>query len=614
MNYWKLLIFLFITNTIFSQKFVKQDSSKLIVHKAVKYFNSDLNTFFPVNNKLEENHYIYPLQGTYSESYVLGNIGSELFPIAYQHVFYETINSGRNLLNPYFYSKDNIPFYLSNKAISELNFTLFGNGNETFSGFFTQNLNPHLQVSAGIKRSNNKGFFQYNQTLHNNFYFSLVHQNKRMRSNLTFTYNDANIRENGGNTFGIYDSVGYKEFAFSPTNLTSAINKFVNYELSLSNRLLIVKDYTKDSVLDSIFNKPIKSPFYIENEISYSKDKNSYSDTINSTNRDYYNKLFNDTPTVKINSIYSNIALQNTFSIHSDIRKIGRIKLYNKLILNNIYRSAFEDYSLNTTESIVVAFGGKMDVFLPLGIIWSNHIFKPISGYTSNDFLISSSIDKATNYFKFNFKSSYTSQLPGYFINNFETSWASINNNLINQKTIEFSGKIESEKYKLGIQIQNYNIINFLYLNQFNEFKQDIDNNILQINLQKEFNFKSLYTKTALIYQNSYYSKIWLKQTFGIKNRAFKDNLNYNIGIDITLNNNQNVLNYNPFMMQYSDVLNPKKTKLVPILDLFVSAKINSVLLSLNFSNIMSSGTYFTYNYPIIPNTFYLRLNWRFLE
>lgn len=620
-NYMKICVtiaLLCFTNIHFGQKIVKQDSSKMIPLKAIKYYNDDYTTFHSVENTIEKNHRLIPTTRTNQEFYLLGNLGTELLPIAYQNNFYKKINNGRNLLDPYFYTNDNIPNFLTNKPISELNFTFFGNGAEIFSGFLTQNMSKNINLGIGIKRANNKGYFQYNQTLHNNFYVTLTHQIPRLRTSLQFLYNDASIRENGGNAFGIYDSVGYRDYEFAITQLTNAINKFVNYNLSLKNRYLILKDYTYKKTTDSLLNKPIKSPLYIDNEFSIAKDKNTFSDVLNSDNKNYYVKLFNDTPSQNIVSLYNNNSILNIFSLNSDVKNIGRVRGYNQILLNDIDRSGDLNNISSNSKNLIIAFGGDLDVNLPLKFVLKNSIYKPISGYTKNDFLISSQLFNTTKNFQSSFKVSYTSQLPGYFYSNMMTSWSQSNHNLDNQKTIELGATLHSNTYKFGLEVKNYNIINFLYLDAANQFRQDINNSILQVNLHKELSYKSLYAKTMLIYENSYYSKLWMKQTLAIKNKAFKDNLNYFIGVDITLNNQQNLLNYNPFLMQYTDVLQPKTVKLYPIVDFFVTLKINSVLLSFIYSNALSSslksGTYYAQYYPITPQTFNLKLNWRFLD
>lgn len=615
-----VLSFAYGNTNLYSQLKLKKDSSNLVPFESSKYYSTAIDKPFSNSQSIENNHYINPFQGTLNESLLLGTVGSQLIPIAYRNDFRRSVFAGLSALEDYKYQASSIPYFIANKPLSELDFTFFGYGTECFKGLLSQNLSKKTTIGVGIKKQNNKGFYQSNPVAQNNIYFNIVNQSKRLRTNLEFYYNDATIKENGGYQQDIINIYTPSNWSFQEINLGNAINKQKDYKISLRNRLLIANaPEIKDSIakLKSLL-KPIYSSFYVENELSYSKEILSFRDE-KATKAYYGNYMPIDSLTV-LETYYRNNKISNQFSLNYNFfkgeKEYVRIQSYLQTEWNSIDRGANELTSQND-KFLTTALGGSADFNFPLGISLNNSIYKPFTGYTKNDFFIESELTKNLFDTKIAFKGSFASQRPGYFYNYMYTNNLVANYDFQNQKTLGFSGAISSEKWKGRVEVQYLNISNFLFFDE-NALPVQEQNSIFQLKMEKELIYKSLYTNHLLIYQNSFYQKLWYKATFALKNSAFKKNLNYFIGTNITLNTNYNVFEYNPLLMQSVNLKNPTKNDFFPIIDLFATLKISSALLSFTYENLLTSltnkGFYNATYYPISPSAFYLRLNWRFLE
>jgi len=618
-----LLIFILTWGNLetFAQLKLKKDSSNLVPFESSKYFNSNIDKQFSNVQSIENNHYISPFQGTLNESLLLGTVGSQLMPIAYRNDFYQGVFSGISALEDYKFNAKAIPYFIANKPLSELDFTFFGYGTECFKGLLSQNLSKKTTIGVGIKKQNNKGFYQNNPVAQNNIYFNIVNQSKRLRTKLEFYYNDATIKENGGYQQDIINLFSPSNWSFQEINLGNAINKQKDYKISLRNRLLIANaPEIKDSIakLKSLL-KPIYSSFFVENELSYSKNILSYRDE--KAQKTYYGASYMPIDTLTfLETYFRNNKTSNQFSLNYNLYKGEKeyinIKSYLQTEWNHLDRGANENNVIQE-DFLTTALGGSANFNFPLGISLNNSIYKPFTGYTKNDFFIESELSKNVLDARISFKGSFASQRPGYFYNYMYTNNLVATYDFQNQKTLNFSGTISSEKWKGRVEVQYLNISNFLFYDE-NALPVQEQNSIFQLKMEKELSYKSLYTNHLLIYQNSYYQKLWYKATFALKNSAFKKNLNYFIGTNITFNTNYNVFEYNPLLMQSINLKNPTKNDFFPIVDLFATLKISNALLSFTYENLLTSltnkGFYHATYYPISPSAFYLRLNWRFLE
>jgi len=609
--------FIFLFNSVISiaQVTYAVDSPKA-PFVAKKYFTPQMNESMTTEQSLSQNSYLSPLQNTSNEAYLLGNHGSELIPIAYKTNFYQTIQSGRSMLHGYFYNASNIPYYSLNKPLSEVGMTIFGNGTEHFKALLSQNLSKSINIGGGINRMNNKGYFLRTATSHFNLYAYAVYQNKRLRANIEYLYNEAKVQENGGLSFSIYDSSSFSNWGFAPINLSNAQTYHKQTELSFNTRWLISPAPSKDTgKVDSFPFLPIKSNVFIDNKISVQNEAQYYNDP--NASRSFYGLLVSDTSQGKIlRSAYSSDRISEELKITYNTKtKTGQ-----SLLLEGNGRFDYynlKDVNNQSASQLIPSIGGSLLFHLNETNSFEAKLNKPLAGYMIQDLYFGTTLRSQISLFELIAHGEYVRQMPGYFLNHYTSTLFSTFNNFSTQNTLEISGKILSKPLKASLEVQYFNIENLL-LYQKDLSPIQANKNLLQIRLNKEMSYKSLYTRQNLIYLSAPFSRIWYRGTFGIRSQAFKKKLEYDMGIDLTLNANYALSQYNPAIMQQYNWEEASTSKIFPIVDLFVSAKISSVLLTLKFENLCSKyfarGQYVSQYYPIIPYTFYLKFDWRFLE
>lgn len=607
------IAFLLSNSFIFSQSFVKKDSSEIVPFISKVFYQTDLDSPIASSDRLFFNHRIQNVGMTANFSGLTGTLGSSIAPVLYDNVFYQNIKLGRALNDPYFYTINNIPYFALNKPISELDFTFFGNGNEEFKGFLSQNITRSLNLGIGIRRTNNKGFFLNQENTHNNLYVYLVHDIARLRTNLEFVFNELNLKESGGYKPDIYQGrLPPGQWLNSTPNLALAKNQLKNYQFNFRYRYLMLG---VDSFRDSLLFIPKSSSLYIDHQIQKFSDRQFYSDTVNATSRAEYGVLSSPT-TNQMNSLYLQSGLQSDFRLTYKTKGL-KISGYNIFSDNTIeVGQRFGEYLrsydfLNLGLGVDVIYNWKSN----LKVIGKG--FKSFLGYTENDFNLSGEIQATFDGVNAQTRINYSHQKPNFLASLNYTSGFDKFYDLNTQKTLETGFSFQLPKYKFSGKAQYFVIEDFLTYDTTMQPIQ-IQNNFFQIYLKKEWSFKWLYFPTEVFYQNSVFQRGMIRQMLAFKNKLFSEKNNVLVGAELSLNFNYSMARYSSFFMTPVLTNSIPEANIYPKVDLFATFKISKVHLSLIFDNFLSSylhtGISYMKNYPVTPSAFYLRMNWRFLE
>lgn len=601
-----------------SQSFVKKDSSDLIPFHAKVYYNDDPENMTQLSSKMDDHRQLTNPHSKFSDGVLFGSYGSTVLPFLFSNAFHKDLNLGKTQLNNYSWNEKNIPYYLINKPLSELDFIFFGNSNEEFKGFFSQNLSKQLNLGLGIRRSNNKGFFGRQENLHNNLYFQLTYQKQRLRSNLEFYYNELSQHENGGMTFSIYDSLSADQWQNASPTLTEAINRTKEFKVSWRNRILLVPTVNRDSnYIDSFFMKPIKSNLYIDVNTSYGSERMTYYDVLNSTNRNFYEVYSGDTIIKTLESRILNYRLQNQTTITYTLPRRFSLSGYSIMSNNSISLGKKTDSSSFFRNEVIAGIGGELTIFLPYKLQLKSMVYKPFLGYTNQDFLIRGELLKNIKKTEIRFKSQYSRQLPGYINTNMYASTIDTTMPLRTQNVFENSLSIHNRLQKLEMNVQSFLIEDFLLYDSVGRPNQ-VQNNFFQLSATKLWGYKFLYLPTSIYFQNSLFPRSFVRQTIGYRNKHFKDHLDLLLGFDILLNIEMPSMSYQPFLTESLYSSSATSSKFYPKVDFFATLKISKVYLSFVIDNFMSSylktGTNYSQNAPLTPSTFFLRSTWTFLE
>jgi hypothetical protein len=608
------LVFILNCSLLISQNFVKKDSTEIVQFVAKKYFTENIDQEQSIASKINTIHRLSSRIHSTNEFVLQGNFGSALIPLLYENKFYSKINLGRNLGDNYFYSAANIPYFALNKPYSELDFIFFGNGNEEFNGFLSQNLSKKINIGIGIRRSNNLGYFLQQANLHNNFYVSAVYQSKQLRSNIEVVFNELNLRENGGLTKDIYrDNVTPGLWKSENPTIVDASNQVKNFQVNWRNRWLVTKS---TNYSDSLLFTPQKSSFFIAQEFNFQVDRVQYRDTLSTGIKNVFYNASSPQSIKLFRSIYHNEIIQNQFSIHYSTHNLS-LKAYNTLGINSLYEKKYFYDNLSLNSELNLALGFQLDFKLNDKLNLKSSIYKSFTGYMENDFNFKNSLKSTIKDFDLHLFSNYSHQLPAYSYNYVFNSAVDIYKNLSTQKTWENGFEIKSKNSNFNLKAQYFLISDFLTFDTLSRPIQ-IQNNFFQISASKEWGWKSLYFPTLIMYQNSIFHRGMVRQTLAFKNKLFSNKNNVIIGADLSINMDQVEPRYNPLLMQqlYSESMTT--SAIYPKLDIFATFKISRVHISLIMDNFLSTYLKTGYspllNNPLTPSAFYFRANWVFLE
>jgi hypothetical protein len=603
---------------IVGQSFVKKDSSEMIPFHSAVYYNDNQDKSYPLEDKMDHHRRLSNPHSRFQDGVLFGSYGSHLFPFLFENRFYQNLNLGKNQIKSYSFGENNIPYYLINKPLSEIDFVFFGNGNEEFKGFLSQNLTENLNVGIGIRRSSNKGFFSNQENLHNNVYFQLTYQKNRIRSNVEFYYNDLTQHENGGMTFSIYDSLTASQWQNAVPRLTQAINRMKEFNVSWRNRILISPAIKRDTTLfDTFLLKPIKSSLYVDINSSYGSERLSYYDVLNTSNRTFYELYSTNTSVATLESKLLNYRLQNKTALTYSIPNRLSISGYSIISNNALSQRIHIDSNEKSTNDIIAGLGGTLDLTLPSNLKLNAEIYKPLIGYTNSDFLLKGELTKSIQKTEFSFLSQYTRQKPGYFNTNMYTSGFDSIYQLKTQNIFENSLSIKNQSHDVSFTAQSFLMEDFLVYDSTGQPRQ-VSNNFIQLSASKIWGFKFLYLPTSIYFQNSLFPRAFIRQTIAYRNKHFNDHLNLIIGFDILLNLQMPSMMYQPLLTE--SVYNPSTSdsRIYPNVTFFATLKIAKVHLSFIIDNFMSTylknGTNYNQNAPLTPSAFYLRSTWTFLE
>ncbi len=602
-----------------SQSFVVKDSSEIIPFSARLYFQNSLDSFSKLEDKIINHRILTKPHDKFQDGILVGNFGSQSIPILHENRFFHTINLGFNHASSYQFTEDNIPYYILNKPLSEIDFILFGNSSEEFKGHIHQNLSKKLYIGAGYRRSNNKGYFSTQQNLHNSGFFHATYQSDKYRSNIEFIYNDMKIAGNGGYQFSVYDSLQPSRWINAQPRLDNALSEFKNYRISWRNRILIAPvNRLVSNNFDSMILKPIHSNLFLDINTSYGSERVLYSDPFKTNDRSYYGIYASDTNFNKIVSKILNYKLENKTTLTYHLPNKLKIAGYSWISNNAISQNGGLGTNDIDGSNLIAGIGGKIEVSLPYNIYVKGEVYKSLLGYTNKDILVQGELQKSLGTGNLlTFSTKYSEQLPAYFYSHpFSNGFQNVYQ-LKTVSTFENKMSLSSSRLKINLDAQYFLIKDFLTFDTSVKPIQ-VNNNFIQLYAQTDWYWKIFYFPTKVYFQNSIFPRTILKQTLAYRNSHFKDKLNVILGFDVLLNFNLPSMPYHAYLMQNLYDANASDSKLFPKIDLFTTLKISKVNLSFVwdnfFSNPFSSGTDYNQYYPITPNTFYFRMTWQFME
>ena len=268
-----------------------RDNSEDSITISFKYLDSTRN--YRLDSTIIDFTRRYPLPGTYIN---LGNTGTAARSLLFSPELHAGFDPGFHALDVYKWKLSEVRFFNTTRPYSELNYMLGSRVEQMISLLHTQNIKPNWNMLFQYRLINSPGYFQNQNTNHNNYLLTSKYQSKNLRYNNYFVYLANNLQsyENGGiiDTTDILNDPDYKERynintriggkkVFSANFFANKINTGNKYKEST---LLFRQQYDigkKDSVVTDSTIIPLFFPrLRFEHTLQFDRNNYTFQDNV----------------------------------------------------------------------------------------------------------------------------------------------------------------------------------------------------------------------------------------------------------------------------------------------------------------------------------------------
>ena len=229
----------------------------------------------------------------------LGNNGAAAFPVLFSPQLKPGWDAGFHAFDVYQYSLENTRFYKTTKPFTQLTYLLASGKEQVINVLHTQNIKPNWNAGIDYRLISSPGFFQTQNTNHNNYRFFSNYQGKRKRyaAYMVLLGNQISASENGGirNDSFLLDPNRKKRFSI-PVNLGGDVDETRNIFSTSVNTGNFYTNFTaffrqsydfgiKDSLIinDSTTEYLFYPKFRFQHTLNFSSYIYRFRDTLSST-------------------------------------------------------------------------------------------------------------------------------------------------------------------------------------------------------------------------------------------------------------------------------------------------------------------------------------------
>ena len=226
----------------------------------------------------------------------LGNNGNAAFPVLFTPILKAGWDAGFHAFDLYKYTIENTRFFKTTRPFTQLSYFLASGKEQVVKVLHTQNIKPNWNAGIEYRLISSPGFFQTQNTNHNNYRFFSNYQGKRKRyaSYFVLLGNKLSSSENGGIVNNSYLQDPNRKIRLSvPVNLGSdTLQNFSVFSTRLTTGNLY-SNFTaffrqsydfgiKDSIIinDSTTDYLFYPKFRFQHTINYSSSSYEFKDTI----------------------------------------------------------------------------------------------------------------------------------------------------------------------------------------------------------------------------------------------------------------------------------------------------------------------------------------------
>jgi hypothetical protein len=583
----------------------------------------------------------------------IGNNGNPAFPVLFTPILKAGWDAGFHALDLYKYTIENTRFFKTTRPYTELSYFLASGKEQVVKVLQTQNIKPNWNAGIEYRLISAPGFFQTQNTNHNNYRFFSNYQGNRKRYSayLVLLGNKLSSSENGGilNDSLLQDPKNKKRFAV-PVNLGGDVQTTFNVFSTKMNTGIQYNNFNaffrqsydfgiKDSIKvnDSLTNYLFYPKFRLQHTINYSSYTYTFKDTLTDANfaktDSAYFKRFYDTTLNSANGL--NFMVQDKWKFVSNdfvIKQFPETKNQGQFIEAGLRLENFSGYFYSGKKNFynVVLHGEyrnktrnkKWDA-LANGEFYA-------TGLNAADFTIYAGLTRFLNAKLGDVQVSFqnVNRSPSYIFEG-NSSFNFDNNSLTKKENITvLTATANNPEFTLmarNISIANYSYFtDFYHTAQFNGLV-----NLTQVTASTKNKIKghlNLYSD-FMVQQTTGNNPIRVPLFFTRQRLAFEGNffknLNLSTGLDVKYNTPYKANNYSPVMGQFFPQDSVTISNL-PQVDAFFNFRIKSFTAYVTMENLntvdITHGFGFTKNnfaaplYPTPGFIFRFALKWAFVN
>ncbi|MDQ6888786.1 MAG: putative porin [Bacteroidota bacterium] len=248
-----------------------------------------------IDSSINDFNKIYTVPANYV---TLGNNGTAAFPVLFTPLLKAGWDAGFHALDLYMFNLETTRFYKTTRPFTQLTYLLASGKEQVIKILHTQNIKPNWNAGIEYRLISSPGFFQTQNSNHNNYRFFSNYQGKRKRyaSYLVLLGNKLAASENGGiqNDSFLLDPNRKKRFTI-PVNLGGDVEESFNVFSTKVNTGNVYSNFTaffrqsydfgiKDSIIinDSTKDYLFYPKFRFQHTINYSSYTYRFKDTLSS--------------------------------------------------------------------------------------------------------------------------------------------------------------------------------------------------------------------------------------------------------------------------------------------------------------------------------------------
>ena len=583
----------------------------------------------------------------------LGNNGNAAFPVLFTPLLKAGWDAGFHAFDLYKYTIEKTRFYKTTRPFTQLSYFLASGKEQVVKVFQTQNIKPNWNAGIEYRLISSPGFYQTQNTNHNNYRFFSNYQGKRKRyaAYLVLLGNKLSSSENGGIVKNSYLQDPNRKIRLSvPVNLGSdTLQNFSVFSTKLNTGNLY-SNFTaffrqsydfgiKDSIIvnDSTTDYLFYPKFRFQHTINYTTSSYTFKDTTSNEgfakNDSAFFRQRYDTALNPANGL--NFLVQDQWKFVSNdfaIRQFPQTKNPGQYIEAGVRLENFSGFFYSGKKNFynVVLHGEyrnktrnrKWDALL-------NGEFYP-TGLNAADFNAFASLTRTLNKKLGDVQVSFqnVNRSPSYIFEG--NSSFNFNNNAGTKKENITVLAVTADNPRFTLIARNISITNYAYFkdyyhtDQFNglvnitQFTASTKNKITgHLNLYSDF----------IVQQTAGNSPVRVPLFFTRERLAFEGNffknLNLSTGLDVKYNTPYKANDYSPVMGQFF----PQDSILIsnlPQVDAFFNFRIKSFSAFIKMENLntvdVSHGFGFTnnnFNAPLYPTpgmVIRFGIQWRFVN